>query len=791
MLNRSRSVRRQSEAYARRGAALCGSATGVMLALAALPVASQAQESRTGDSRPAIVAVRATSPVHVDGIFDEPFWTLARAVTGFVQSEPREGQPATERTEVRVAYDADNLYIAAYMHDTEPNAVVVNEIRKDFKAEDQDTFELLLDTFTDRRNGYVFMTNAEGARGDQQSANEGREVNTSWDAVWTVKTRRMPDGWTAEMAIPFRALRSARTATPAPAVQANVAGTVGGESTTRLQSAGATLRVADAQAPVVWGVNFSRRIRRRNEIDFWAPVPRAYNLTRASLEGDLQGLPANAGGRDLRFKPYIAGRALRETGLRHVGTTQDVGVDLKYGVSSGLTLNGTVNPDFAQVEVDEQQVNLTQFSQFFPEKREFFLENSGVFYVGDAARSNRVFTPPTPDEDLLLFFSRRIGLNADGEEIPIMGGARLTGHAGGFVLGALSTQTKRSASAPATNYSVLRVRRNLLRNSDVGGIFMMRQNTDEGDDFNRVYGADFNLRLPARTDWNSYLIHTQSPTVAGGGWALRSSFNHEGNFYHGKGGLMVIDDGFVNDMGYYRRTGVHKWLLDTGLRPRPELLRRHGIREMHPHLTWDYYTDLHGAMIAKKLHSGYTFFLDNGGFIELSANPRFEQIDAPLLLHPAADSLPAGHYGWNEWTLKVVTDPSRFASVNFTGTTGGLWSGTQKTVQATLALKPSYRFRTTLGAQRTDARLDAPVGNFVRTIWTARTNYSFNTGMFIDAFAQYDPDQKQFNTNIRFNVIHHPLSDLFIVYNEQRITGIGAPLPGRSVIIKVTRMFSF
>jgi len=731
------------------------------------PASGPGVAGRGNVDRSSLTAVPATGGVRIDGVFDESFWATAPAATDFIQSEPREGQPASERTVVRIAYDTDNLYIAAYLYDGDADGLVVNDIRKDFASDDQDSFSVILDTFLDRRNGYVFSTNVAGAKADQQSSNEGREVNASWDAVWDVKTRRLADGWTAEMAIPFRALRFA-------------------------QPEGTGVDANDGVEPsMLWGVNFSRRIRRRNEIDYWAAVPRTYSLTRLSLAGDLVGLPATAGGRDLRVKPYVAGRTVRETGGTDYTRTGDIGLDLKYGVTRGLTLDVTVNPDFAQVEVDEQEVNLTQFGQFFPEKREFFLENSGVFYVGDAARNNRVFRSPTPDEDLLLFFSRRVGLTSAGREIPIVGGARVTGSAGGWLIGGVTALTRETEGETGNNYSVLRLRRNVGASSDVGTVFMMRQSTGDGGDHNRVFGVDANLRLPRETDWSTYVIRTSTPDAGSGQYAWRTSLNHEGNYFHGKAGFMAIGEGFQDDLGYYRRTAVHKWFLETGIRPRPERLRSIGIRELHPHLTWDYYTDLGGAIIGKKLHTGYSVFFDSGGFAELSANPRYERITSSLSLHPNAERLPAGSYGWNEWMLRWNTDASRPISGSLSGTVGGLWGGTQKTFSGTITLKPGYRFRSSLRVQRTDASMDAPVGDFVRTIWTVRSNYSFSTSMFVDAFAQYDPDRDQFNTNIRFNLIHHPLSDLFIVYNEQRITGVDQPPPGRSIIVKFTQMLAF
>jgi hypothetical protein len=729
-----------------------------LLLMGPISILAQIPTTRSDGDRLRVDAVESTDGVRVDGVLDEEVWSRARPVSGFVQAEPREGQPASERTEVRVAWDAENLYIGAYLHDSDPDGLVTTDIKKDFKETEQDAFSVILDTFRDRRNGYVFMTNPEGARGDEQVANEGREVNPSWDAIWRVRSRRVADGWTTEMAIPFRALRF------------------------------------DEGADEPWGINFRRRIRRKNEIDYWSPIPRAFELTRLSLAGDLYGLPRASGGRDLRVKPYVMGAEVRATGVQDYETRREAGVDVKARVLDAFTLDLTVNPDFAQVEADVQQVNLTQFSQFFPEKREFFLENSGVFYVGDAARNNRVTTTPTPDEDLLLFFSRRVGVADDGRAIPITAGGRLTGRVGGTNIGAIAMRTDGIEGVPGSDYGVLRVRQNVFEGSDIGGIFMVRdarQTGATGDDYNRVYGADANIRFFGNVDWNSYVVGTQSPGLDAGQYAWRTSLNREANFVHIKFGAMQLGDNFNDDLGYYRRTGVRKYFIDFGLRPRPEVMRRHGVREMHPHIVWNYYEDLSGRMVAKKLHSGYTFFMNDGGYWELSVNPAFESIDAPFQISPDIDAIPAGSYGWTDYQLRGSSDPSRRISGGITGIVGGLWSGTQRTVNANLTLRPSYKFYLDASVQRTYGKLDVPDADFTKTFWTFRSNFSFNTNMFIDALVQYDPGSELVNTNVRFNFIHHPLSDLFIVFNEQRFaTGEGIP-PGRGLTIKATQMVAF
>ena len=713
-------------------------------------------------TRRSLRAVRVATAIRIDGQLDEDAWAGPAMATDFVQAEPLSGRAASQRTEVRVVFDADNLYIGAMLYDSDAAHAVVNDIRKDFIEEDQDDFEVLLDTFSDRRNGYVFSTNIEGARHDRQVALEGRELNRSWDAQWEVRTRRRADGWSAEMRIPFRALRF------------------------------------DRSTAAQWGVNFSRRIRRVNEISFWAPVPRAFNINRVSLAGDLVGLETGSAGRDLRVKPYISDNAVRALGttatpLPTMRNTINVGGDIKAALTSGLTLDVTVNPDFGQVEADEQQVNLTQFSQFFPEKRDFFLENSGIFYVGDAARrsgGNIV----TPDEDNLLFFSRRIGLTSTGAQIPILGGLRVTGKLSERTrIGLMSVQDRASSSDPASNASVFRFRQNLGRIGNDIGAFMMQNVRTSGPQYsNRVIGLDKNIRPFGILDWNSYVATATTTGKSGDAYAIRSTVNWEGVFFHIKSGAMEIGPNFQNDLGFYRRVGVRKYILETGIRPRSAWMRAHGIREFHPHIAWNSQQDRDGFLLAKSLHSGLSLFFNNGTIFEYSVNPIANRLTAPFRPNAKmAAPIAAGLYNWQEQWLLLNTDQSRIFALEGRYTFGGLYNGTQQTVSSTIRFRPSYRFRASVGVQRTSAQLNAPNLRFVNSLTTIKTSYSFTTNMFIDALSQYDAVSKQFNANVRFNLIHHPLSDLFIVYNDQRILTPDAPIAGRGFIVKFTQMLSF
>jgi hypothetical protein len=731
---------------------LCWVVLGLLIANTSAVAAGLTVQS--SDGRRTVQAVELRTPIVLDGVLNEEAWRDAEPTGEFVQAEPDEGQPSSEPTEVRIAYDREALYIAVDCRDRDPGSLIVNDIRKDFAIGEQDSFEVLLDTFADRRNGFVFITNPQGAKSDTQIANEGREVNTSWDAVWRVAARTQDDGWTAEIWIPFKTLR---------------------------------FEPGEGRS---WGVNFARRIRRKNEVAYWSAVPRAYSIYRASQDGNLFGLPDVDQGRNLRLKPFFVTGSTRATGGRAFDGSADVGVDVKYGVTPALTLDLTVHPDFAQAEADEQQVNLTRFSLFYPEKREFFLENSGIFYFGDIPRNTRQssrFRPP--EEDLLLFFSRRIGLTDEGEQIPILGGARLTGRAAGFGVGVLSMQTDDVDGLPSTNYTVLRARRDVLRNSDVGAIFMNRQSTISGD-YNRVAGADANFRFFRYLSWNSFFVKSETPDAAGGELSWKTSLGWEDNFHHYQYSVLNVDDGFQADIGFVRRTGVRKHFVDAGVRPRPAWLRKFGFLEFHPHNRLNRYTDLDNDEITRSDHWAASLFFERGGFIEYAVNPRMDTLVRPFDIRSDV-SIPIGRYQWNEYQLTVETDRSRVLAGSLTLTNGGFWDGTQNAQRAAVVFRPSFRLLIDVGLQRNDVALRTPSASFTTNLVTARTAYSFSTGMFLDSLLQYNTDVKQFNANVRFNLIHRPLSDVFVVYNEQQFTDRPDIVPGRAVILKYTHMFSF
>ncbi len=706
------------------------------------------------DGRRQLTAIETKGPIIIDGALDEDVWRQAAVASGFIQADPREGEAATDVTEVRVAFDADYLYVGAFCHDASPDGIVVNEIRKDFPGRDQDTFEVLLDTFADRRNGFVFATNSKGAKADTQVANEGRDVNPNWDAVWWVAARQSADGWTAELRIPFKTLRF-----------------TGGDART-------------------WGINFARRVRRKNEVSYWSPVSRAYSIYRASSDGDLTGLPPLKQGRNLRVKPFVLGGAVRGVGEDSFDADTNVGVDIKAGVTPSLTLDVTIRPDFAQAEADEQQVNLTQFSLFFPEKREFFLENSGIFYFGDIPRNQRNvsrFRPP--EEDLLLFFSRRIGLTDAGAQDPLHGGVRFTGRAGKFGLGLMTMQSDGVDGGYGNNFTVLRVRRDVFSSSDIGAIVLSRQASGGQDDLNRVVGADTNFRFFKSLNLNGFAARSETPGVTTNQNSAKASIGWEDSLSRLQASIMTIGEGFRDDMGFIRRTGVTRQFYDAAWMPQPESLRRHGIRQLQPHArVWNYY-DPHGTLVTRQGHIANQITWENGSYFEYAFEPRVEAIDKPFMISPGV-VIPAGRYDWNQHLALFDSDHSKALSGTIRTTFGDFWSGSQKTMQLSVLFRPNYRLVFDLGLQVSDITLTLPDAAFTTSLATLRTGYSFSTNMFLDSLLQYRNDLHQFSANVRFNLIHRPLSDFFIVYNESQFADT-EQTAGRGIVVKYTQMFAF
>lgn len=721
--------------------------TGLLLfLLSMLSRSAAAAAPAQGRQERRLQAVRIDEPIVVDGELNEPAWRLAQPAADFIQKLPRTGEPASERTEVRLLYDQTSLYVGAYCFDSAgPKGIVVNDITRDFVTVESDGFQVVLDTFDDNRNSFLFGTNPKAGRFDMQIGADGNAGNTDWDGIWFVETKITEQGWQVEMAIPFKTLRFRRN---------------------------------DAQT---WGVNFERRVRRKFEDSYWSPLPPPYRLGRVSLAGALEGIQGIRQGRNLYVKPYLAAPIVRRE-EDDVDFIPDAGLDVKYGLSSQLTLDLTANTDFSQVEVDEEQINFTRFRLFFPEKRDFFLENAGIFEFGRRPRRHpRTFLSQKPD--LIPFFSRRLGISEAGKLVPIHGGVRLSGRAGRYTLGLLSMQAAGYESAPSANFSVLRIRRDVFRQSDVGAIFV--QKDEPGEHFNRTSGVDANLTFFQHLDVSSYLLKSSTPEIHDRDRAANFALSWRDDFLDLEAGHLFIDENFTADAGFVPRRGMRKSSGRFGLTPRPEK-RVPWLRELQPAFNIDYITDPAGVLETRRVESRFSVTFSDSSFLSVARESSFERLEESFLIgktHP----IPAGDYVFSQYSAYFQSDRSRKMSVEASLGRGGFYEGSRDTYGVGLALQPSYQFSAVVSWQRNDVSFSS--GDFRTHLVAARLNYSFSTRLFLNALVQYNSEEKEISSNLRFNFIHRPLSDLFMVYNERR--SVSGEVLERALVAKLTYMFSF
>ena len=702
-----------------------------------------------------LVAARASAPPRIDGVVELEEWRGAVLLDTFVQSQPDEGAAPTEATEVRLLYDETSLYISAVMHDSNPSGIVASVLRRDETHNNNDVFAVTLDTYHDHRNGFFFETNPLGAKFDAQIIGEGggqgrrgaqQTFNADWDAVWYAAGSRTPDGWAVEIEIPFWSLRFDREPGQLPA----------------------------------WGINFRRTIRRKTEQVYWAPVPRQYNATRMSLSGMLVGLQGVGEPRNLLVKPYALGDVGQfpsgpdETPFSDHSTdwSGDGGLDIKWTITPNLTLDGTVNTDFAQVEADDVQVNLTRFPLFFPEKREFFLENAGLFAFGLGG-----FEGPR----VIGFHSRNIGIS-DGSEVSILGGARLTGKAGSWGIGLMSLQTDSSGDVSSANNSVVRLRRDLGNRSSVGVMFTNQQS--DGD-FNRSIGIDGRWALDDSTTADGFWMSTSESDLEGGdSWAGAVSLQRATQNWRITGSVMEIGENFNPGLGFVNRTGLRQ--LDTTVMWTP-YHEANWVRNQTPHVSYRYLTDRDGRLLTRRWHFDWDLFLKRGDKLSVAHNRAFEQLDLPFEIVPGV-IIPTGSFESNELNFEFVSDPSRVGHVNANYTTGTFFGGHRKQLRLTTGFRAGARLSTAVGWTRND--IDLPGGDFVTNLWSTRISYDINTRVFLAGLFQYDNLTDQFFSNVRLNFIHTPGADLFLVYNERRLTE-DPTLIDRAIILKATHLLRF
>jgi hypothetical protein len=747
---------------------------GILLLLCLLATPTAAQEppqssevvTRDALGHATLRTMRLTAPFDFDGRLDDPIYTALPGAAGFVQQEPTEGGPASDKTEVWVFFDDKNVYVGARLWETHPDRRVTSDMRRDANnLYNNDHLAVLFDTFDDGRNGFGFSSNAQGGMFDWQVTNE--QPSNNWNGLWEVRTADFDQGWTVEFVIPFRSMRF-------------------------------------KEGSREWGVNVRRMVRWRNELTFLSQVPISWGrrgLSKVSSVGSLVGLESPTKLRNLDVKPYALGSNTtnhRSTPPLSNHGDAEFGVDAKWGITQSVVTDFTYNTDFAQVEDDEAQVNLTRFSVLFPEKRDFFLEGQDVFnFAGAGANQGGGGQGPTAvpmgggsasNVTPIVFFSRRIGLQ-NNHVIPILGGARLLGRGNGFQVGALQMRTEEtlSANAPATDFSVLRVNRDILKRSRIGVIATRRGPGATGDEEGYSYGVDSTINPLEELAINAYWAGTSAET---GSANDRSSYRGNVTWNADLTGFQVehmfLGEQFNPEIGFLRRTAFSRTYGQARYSPRPT--RWKAVRKFYYEGSYDYFEDRHGRPESREGMGAYRMELANGDQWAAEYSGSYESLEAPFQVTPGV-VVPRGEYRFQQAKILYTSSPQRPVSGTLTLTYGGFYDGTLQefTWRGRVEFGPRFYAEPTVSINK----FKTPFGDGDANIISSRLTYTLSPRMFVSALVQYQSASDSLSTNARFRWEYQPGSELFVVYSDGRnTTGSGFPeLDNRSLVVKLTKLF--
>ncbi len=683
----------------------------------ALPPGAAAQPQSPQLERPSARAARTSAAIKVNGQLDEPAWADAVPIGGLMQRVPEENAPATEETEIRVLYTTTTLYFGILCRDRTPEDIVSTRLTRDADIESDDGILVALDPFFDHRNGFFFAVNPAGARVDGQIENNAEHLSTDWDGIWEASARITPEGWVAEIAIPFK-----------------------------------TLRFKPGQT--VWGLNVERLIKRRNETDLWSTPLRDNWVTNMSQAGRLEGIEGINQGRGLDIRPYVSGGEENSDGKLQAG------IDVFKNLTSNLNASVTVNTDFAETEADTRQVNLTRFPLFFPEKRAFFLEGAGVFEVA-----------ATDEESVLPFFSRRIGL-LEGREVPIMVGTKIVGRQSDYNIGVLDVQTRgvddfggeEGRRLDSQNLFVARVSRNIFRQSWIGGI--VTHGNPEGTGQNTLLGADIRLatsEFKGNKNLSTSLFFLGTDDEASGktDYAFGGNVDYPNDLWDVSLGWRQVGDHFNPALGFVPRQGIRRISPGAAFKPRPG---RWGIRqlEFEAHPVW--VSDLHNVVQTWELFSApFNAEFESGDRVEFNAMPQYERLTEPFEIVDGVE-IPPGEYRMNRWGFQVETADKRPIVAEASYFWGDFFTGTRRDVELGVTVKPSTHVYVSLQYERNDVSLGE--GDFSVHVVTLKADYNFSPNVSWANLLQYDSESRVLGVQSRFRWIIKPGSDLFLVLNS-------------------------
>ena len=664
---------------------------------------------------------RIPESIMVDGIFDEPSWQTAEPIRQFLQIQPNQGAPMTQPNEVRILYDEKNLYFGFTFFDAEIGKLVANEMRRDSEElRSNDYGFLLLDTYNDRRNAVFFRFNPLGGMEDTAVSNSGDSLNSNWDIVWECRARINSDHWTTEIAIPFSQLRFEKSDV------------------------------------MTWGINFGREIARTQEIGAWNPAPKTYGPLgkyRTAYFGSLTGLEGISPSRNLELLPYVSPGGSRAAEEEQADAVFEAGLDLKYGITSNLTADLTLNTDFAQIEADEEQVNLTRFDLFFPEQRPFFLEGASIFDVGVPRPS---FRRPPP---LLLFYSRRVGL-AEERAIPIVAGGKMTGKIGRYGVGVLDVFTDafqdKEVSEPRTNYSVVRLTRDIFTESSVGVIAINKQSADT---YNRTAGLDFSYRPRKDLDIRGLWSRTFDDQASEQNNAFYLGGDWRSNRFQADGSYTDIGRQFNPEVGFVRRRGVRHIRGKTQYTPWPQAF---GIRQIETGPEVEFVLNRDNELETRELVFDSQFDLESGDWIGFETRHTTEHLTEDFQIQDAV--IPSGDYSFTWFQGSIHSSSSRKVFGELRVELGEFYHGTRRGIGVDAIIKPNAQL--SIQPLVEFNRVTLPSETFNASIFAGRVSYSFSTTLFTKLFAQWSSDREAATANFLINYIYRPGSDFYLVVNQ-------------------------
>jgi hypothetical protein len=675
------------------------------------------------------VALKTSEPVIDGNVIDDPVWQDIDPITQLTQVTPNFGAAVSEKTEIRVAYTNNSFLVAVVCYDSTPERIVVSDSRRDAKLNDEDSFQFIIDTYNDQQNGFLFGTNADAKQYDAQIDNEGEGnfaragrqqggviggTNLNWDASWNVVTQKGEFGWSAEFEIPMKSIRFL------------------------------------AGSDKTWGINFQRNIAKNTEIAFWATLPLGFEIKRVSMAGKMNGMQLR-NPKNLKLFPYVIGQEIRDNaGVYNSSQTNgDAGIDLKYSLTPGLTLDLTYNTDFAQVEVDEQQINLDRFNLFFPEKRAFFLENAGQFSVG---------SPGEVD----LFFSRRIGIGENGSVVPIIGGGRISGKVGQTNVGLLGMQTEAvGEDGFRTNFSVARVNHDFSKSrSSLGAIVVGKNDVGAGsENFNNVIAVDGKLGLGKKADITGFIAKSNGLQDREREHAYQFKGNYNWDGWRVTLGYTELGEGFNPEVGFLLRSSFKK----------PEFLifkqwrtKNLGpIFEVRPHVSGFSYYDFDNRLISSFLHVDNHWVWPSGFEIHTGINFRSEGVFEPFSL--TGVEVPVGEYNHQELQFVMITNPNKPINFYNRSLIGGYYGGSRVQLSNTMNIRSGNKFSANINLTYSDLRLLN--GDVNALITGARLSYSFTPKMFVQSLVQYNNITNVTSLNARFGLLQKANAGLYVVLN--------------------------